>query len=106
MIHKVLRTAWECQKSGVPYVDNSAQVGAEPHHTPLIKPGSVEEQLVADAVEDNVSYEHTVDIVNGHITSQHTHTHTHHTLTCHSLTHHTLACHSLTHHTLASHSLT
>ena len=67
LIHKVLRSAWECQQSGVPYVGNSAQVGAEPHNTPLIKPGSVEEQLVADAVEDNVSFANTVDIVNGHI---------------------------------------
>ena len=61
----IVRAAWDCQKRGVPYVGNSAQVGAAPHHAPLIKPGSVEEQLVADAVEDNVSYSNTVDIVNG-----------------------------------------
>ena len=67
MVHKVLRAAWSCQQRGVPYVDNSAQVGSRPHHAPLIQPGSVEEQLVADAVEDNVSYKNTVDIVNGHI---------------------------------------
>lgn len=33
----------------------------------LISPGSVEDQLVADSVEDNVSFSNTVTIVNAYI---------------------------------------
>ena len=67
MIYKVLRAAWDCHKRGETYNGDSAQVGQPDHHSPLIAPGSVEEQLVADAVEGNVSYKNAVDIVNIHI---------------------------------------
>ena len=39
----------------------------QPHHEPIIKPGSIEEQIVADTVEDNVGFTGAMNLVNSHI---------------------------------------
>ena len=64
---KVLQDVWSCHVRGEEYVGDSRQVGCDPHNTPIIKPGSVEEQIVADAVEDNVGYTGVMHLVNSHI---------------------------------------
>ena len=56
LLKKVLEDAWWCHQHGVEYVGSSRQLGCEPHNPPIIKRGSVEEQIVADTVEDNVGY--------------------------------------------------
>ena len=66
-VHKVLQDAWDCHVHDVEYVGNSRQVGCDPHRQPVIKPGSVEEQIVADAVEDHVGYTGAMELVNSHI---------------------------------------
>ena len=66
-VHKVLQAVWTCHLNGVEYVGDSAQVGCDPHNKPLIQPGSVEEQIVADAVEDNIGFTGTMHLVNSHI---------------------------------------
>ena len=58
-VKKVLEDVWECHVNDVEYVGDSRQVGCEPHNETMIKRGSVEEQIVADAVEDNVGYQGT-----------------------------------------------
>ena len=64
---KVLQTVWRCHVDGVEYTGDSRQVGCSPRHQPMIKPGSVEEQIVADAVEDNVGFTGAMELVNSHI---------------------------------------
>ena len=55
-VRKVLEDVWSCHLRGEEYKGDSRQVGCDPHNAPMIKPGSVEEQIVADAVEDNIGF--------------------------------------------------
>ena len=67
VVRRVLEDAWKCHVRGEDYVGDSRQIGCQPHHAPVIAPGSVEEQIVADAVEDHVGYTATMHLVNSHI---------------------------------------
>ena len=64
---KVFEDIWSCHVTDVEYVGDSRQVGCIPHHDPMIKPGSVEEQIVTDTVEDNVGFTGSIQLVNSHI---------------------------------------
>ena len=64
---KVLQDVWQCHVDNVEYTGDSRQVGCAPRHQSMIQPGSVEEQIVADAVEDNVGFTGTMELVNSHI---------------------------------------
>ena len=66
-VKKTLKQIWQCHSDGVEYTGDSLQVGCAPHNPPMIKRGSIEEQIVADAVEDNVGYTATMFLVNSHI---------------------------------------
>ena len=55
-VRKVLEDVWSCHLRGEEYKGDSRQVGCDPHNAPMIKSGSVEEQIVADAVEDNIGF--------------------------------------------------
>ena len=66
-VRKVLEDVWDCHINDVKYVGTSRQVGCAPHHQPMILPGSVEEQIVADAVEGNVGFTGAMHLVNSHI---------------------------------------
>lgn len=67
VIHKVLDSVWCHHLMDMEYTGDSWQVGCKPHHQPMIQPGSVEEQIVADAVEDNLGFTGTMHLVNSHI---------------------------------------
>ena len=66
-ILKVLQDIWQCHVDAVEYTGNSRQVGCQPRHQPMIQSGSVEEQIVGDAVEDNIGFTATMELVNSHV---------------------------------------
>ena len=70
-VFKVLEDVWVCHGLAIEYDGDSRQVGCDPHNKPIIMPGSVAEQIVADSVEDNVSYTNTMHLVNSHIKAVH-----------------------------------
>ena len=59
-----LEDVWYCHVRGKEHVGDSRQVDCVPHNAPIIKPGSVEEQIV---VEDNVGYTGVMYLVKNHI---------------------------------------
>ena len=62
-VEKVLKMAWLMHTKGKVYDGRSARVGKPSNHARVIKPGSLEEQVVADCYEDGFSLARTAEKV-------------------------------------------
>ena len=56
VVKRVLKNAWKLFKKGLSYDGSSGRVGQPSNRELQIKPGSLDEQIVADCREDNFSY--------------------------------------------------
>lgn len=63
-IKKVLEDAWDLHLQGKQYTGTHRSTGKTSNNKPLIAPGSTDEQLVADLIEDGCSIEDTTEYVN------------------------------------------
>jgi len=65
-VKKVLEDGWKCLQHGEKYVGAHRATGRESNHKAIIRPGSTDEQLIADLIEDGVSLEDCTERVNIH----------------------------------------